>query len=87
VSQQVEQQMQIGVLGTITIGSVATAFSLAYVLWTTRTAYLVATLLASTPLWKRVDPLPILEFSEAQRKDEEDEFGGTGFGITVFGRA
>jgi hypothetical protein len=49
---------------------VAAAVSVGYVFWTGRAAYLISSLLASTPAWRLVDPLPVLEFTEAERIDK-----------------
>jgi len=43
------------------------------VIWSLRGATLLATLLSSMPLWKTLDPLPILE--ERQKEREQDEAG------------
>ena len=43
------------------------AFSVGAVWWAARAAGLVASLLASSPAWRHVDPLPVLG------RDEEDE--------------
>ncbi len=40
------------------------AMSIGYVVWTTQTSYMVASLVAATPGWKRIEPLPILDFRE-----------------------
>jgi len=53
----------------LTVGAVAGitgALSVGYVMWALRGGYLLTTLLASTPLWSLVDPLPILEFAESE---------------------
>jgi hypothetical protein len=43
------------------------AFSVGAVWWAARAAGLIASLLASSPAWRHVDPLPVLG------RDEEDE--------------
>jgi hypothetical protein len=64
----------------VTSGLVASA---GYVIWTARGGYLLASLLAATPLWREFDPLSILELHEARhrhgssgrmhRRDDEQE--------------
>ena len=46
------------------------AMSIGYVLWATRTTYMMASLFAATPAWKQIDPLPILEFTEVDEPTE-----------------
>jgi len=46
------------------------AFSVGAVWWAARAAGLMASLLASSPAWRHVDPLPVLG-----RDDEEEETG------------
>jgi hypothetical protein len=67
-----EQLEQSTMFGSLTVGSVAgTSMALVagYVLWTLRGSYLVASLLASTPLWSMMDPLPMLEFADSEDDD------------------
>ncbi|HYO10705.1 MAG TPA: hypothetical protein VER17_17200 [Tepidisphaeraceae bacterium] len=64
--------------GTVTVGSVAglstTLLSVGYVIWCLRGGSLVAVLLTTLPLWRWLDPLPVLDRSEKEReKDENDE--------------
>jgi lipopolysaccharide export system protein LptA len=58
------------------VAGLSAAVSVGYAMWTMRGSYLVASLLASTPAWKMIDPIPILDFSDAQRRQtqaKEDE--------------
>jgi hypothetical protein len=56
------------------------AFSVGAVWWAARAAGLVASLLASSPAWRHVDPLPVLgrddeeegEWDEAERDEDQD---------------
>ena len=68
LSQDLRQQrnLQTGVIAGIALGTLA--MSTVYVMWTLRTGYFLAALLASTPAWRYVDVLPILDFDEAQQK-------------------
>jgi hypothetical protein len=57
------------------------AFSVGAVWWAARAAGLVASLLASSPAWRHVDPLPVLgrddeeegEWDEAEEEDKDDK--------------
>ena len=44
-----------------TVSQVAMAMTAGYVMWSLRGASLLASLLTSLPLWRSLDPLPILE--------------------------
>jgi hypothetical protein len=66
----------------ITIGGVAgmttTLMSVGYVIWCLRGGSLVATLLTTLPLWRWLDPLPVLDHEDKKRerekqKDEDEE--------------
>ena len=65
----------------VSVGSVAgmttTLLSVGYVIWCLRGGSLVATLLTTLPLWRWLDPLPVLERNERQRRpgeqNDEDE--------------
>jgi hypothetical protein len=61
----------------IVVGSsvtVATGFSIGYVLWLVRGEVLLTSLLASLPAWRLIDPLPVLSFlGKPSEEDEEDE--------------
>jgi hypothetical protein len=65
----------------ISVGSVAgmttTLMSVGYVIWCLRGGSLVATLLTTLPLWRWLDPLPVLDREEEKRKgdkqNDEDE--------------
>jgi hypothetical protein len=60
-----KQRMEV-VLGTVKITGLA--LSVGAVWWAARAAGLIASLLASAPAWRHLDPLPVLG-----RDDEEDE--------------
>ncbi|MEA2708401.1 MAG: hypothetical protein QOF78_1002 [Phycisphaerales bacterium] len=66
----------------INVGSVAgmttTLLSVGYVIWCLRGGAFVATLLTTLPLWKWLDPLPVLDEREREekkdkQKDEDEE--------------
>ena len=71
LSEQIQEDLQLGTIGTITVGGFTATLSVSYVLWTSRAGYLLASFLASTPVWQQVDPLPILEFPEAAVSDKK----------------
>jgi hypothetical protein len=64
-------------LDKVVVGSsltVATGFSIGYVLWLVRGEVLLTSLLASLPAWRLVDPLPVLSFlGKRSEEDEEDD--------------
>jgi hypothetical protein len=71
-----------------TVSQIAMAMTAGYVVWSLRGASLLASLLTSIPLWRSLDPLPILESRAAKplvekarrkhkRKKDEDEKLGT----------
>jgi hypothetical protein len=47
------------------IGATGTAVSVGYLIWSIRSGYLFASMLASTPIWTRIDPLPVVDFAVA----------------------
>jgi hypothetical protein len=55
------------VLGTTATG-VTFAFSAGYVSWLLRAGYLSAALLSSAPMWRQLDPLPILSKPEKKKR-------------------
>jgi len=67
----------------VSVGSVAgmstTLLSVGYVIWCLRGGSLVATLLTTLPLWKWLDPLPVLDHYDEEGKrrqgqaDEDEE--------------
>jgi hypothetical protein len=65
----------------VTVGGVAgmstTLLSVGYVIWCLRGGSLVATLLTTLPLWRWLDPLPVLDHADKERKrnkqNDEDE--------------
>jgi hypothetical protein len=64
---------------TITVGTVAglstTLLSVGYVIWAIRGGSLLVTLLTTLPLWRWLDPLPVLESYERRKhpRDESDK--------------
>jgi VCBS repeat-containing protein len=55
---QSQHTFELAVVGSAAV--VTTALSVGYVVWTLKGGYLLATAMASTPLWRMVDPLPVL---------------------------
>ncbi|HEX8521233.1 MAG TPA: hypothetical protein VF669_03185, partial [Tepidisphaeraceae bacterium] len=73
-----------GKQGPLSVGAVTglttTLLSVGYVIWCLRGGTMMATLLTTLPLWRFMDPLPVLEIYEKERKkdkensdDDEDE--------------
>ena len=60
------------VLGTTATG-VTFAFSAGYVSWLLRAGYLSAALLSSAPMWRQLDPLPILSRSTKKKRGKDEE--------------
>lgn len=69
-SQTESEQVRAVVVGSTT--AVASSLSVGYILWLMRGGALAASLLASLPAWRSLDPLPILG---RDRDDEPDEDG------------
>jgi len=63
------------------------AITVGYVVWSLRGASLLASLLTSMPLWRSLDPLPILENRVAaeKRKQRRRWFGRRGRGNAAAG--
>lgn len=51
----------------------AAGFSIGYVIWLMRGGVLLASLLASMPAWRAIDPLPVLGRLDARGRDADDE--------------
>lgn len=62
-----EETREIGVGSVATLG-VSTALSVGYVIWSIRGSHLATSILASTPAWSGIDPLPIISFVDAKGK-------------------
>lgn len=58
---------------SVTIAVATVASTVGYVLWSLRGGVLMASLLSSLPVWKIVDPLPILETSSLEGQEDSDE--------------
>jgi hypothetical protein len=58
------------IMGTVKITGLA--LSVGAVWWAARAAGLIASLLASSPAWRHVDPLPVLGRDEEDELDRED---------------
>jgi hypothetical protein len=59
-------RLQTGAIAGVTLGTLA--LSTLYVMWTLKGGYFLAALLASTPAWRYVDVLPIVDFAEAESR-------------------
>ncbi len=53
--------------------SAATGLTVWYVLWTVRAGYLLTSLIAQMPAWRMIDPLPILETTNADYLNADGE--------------
>jgi len=76
LQEQIEENMQQDVSDSVavTIAKGATwTFSAGIVTWALRAGSLMATAFSSFPLWRWVDPLPILNISEDERKQKEED--------------
>jgi hypothetical protein len=58
-------------LASDVIGGMLTTASAGYVMWLLRAGPLVASILSSLPAWRTFDPLPVLDFWEKKKKEEE----------------
>jgi hypothetical protein len=66
-----------GMLNGVTLSATASLATAAYLVWSIRSGYLAASMVASLPAWMRMDPLPVLDFASAtsrSRGKDEDEF-------------
>jgi hypothetical protein len=71
-AQDDEEKQRIEVvLGTVRITGLA--LSVGAVWWAARAAGLIASLLASAPAWRHMDPLPVLGRDEEDEREEEHE--------------
>jgi len=70
-AQGEKQRVEALVVGSTT--AVASSVSVGYLLWLMRGGALAASLLASLPAWRSLDPTPILP-----RGDDDDDLGGDG---------
>ena len=59
-------------LSTICSKTLAAAAA-GYLIWTSGSNYLISGLRAVTPEWPQVDPLPILEFAEADGEQQDSD--------------
>ena len=75
---QFEGQGEFDALSAIALGSAASAATVAYILWTIRSGYMFAGMVASLPVWMRVDPLPVLDFNEARKRSARKSSGPSG---------
>ena len=67
-----EERQTIGVIMS-SVKVTGLAFSVGAVWWAVRAAGLVASLLASSPAWRHVDPLPVLGRDDEEEEGEWDE--------------
>ncbi len=56
-----------------TTATVGTSLTVGYVLWLLRGGTLVASMVSALPAWTMIDPLPILDSSELERRVDDDE--------------
>jgi hypothetical protein len=69
LSQELREHrsLQTGVVAGVALGTLT--LSTLYVMWTLKGGCFLAALLASTPAWRYIDVLPILDFHEAEQKE------------------
>ena len=67
------QTLDVNSLAVGTTITVASAFSVGYVVWTLRSGYLLTSFLATLPAWRAFDPLPVLQAFAASDEDEDED--------------
>ena len=65
------QQFQIVAIGSV--GTIASGFTVGYVLWALRSGLLLSSLLASMPAWTLLDPLAIASVGDGSGRDDQEE--------------
>jgi hypothetical protein len=76
LAESLREISDFGILNGVTISAAVSLATAAYLVWSIRSGYLAASMLASLPAWMRVDPLPVLDFAAAtsrSRGKDEDE--------------
>ena len=73
LQEDVQPGLAFGTAAVGTTAALTTALSVGYVMWTLKGGYLIASALSSAPLWRMVDPLPVLHELPARRSDEDEE--------------
>jgi uncharacterized delta-60 repeat protein len=67
--ESISDQVETGEIPTIfsyAFGGAGAAASLGYLIWSVRSGYFFASLMASMPVWSRIDPLPVVDFAMAK---------------------
>ncbi|MDH5571792.1 MAG: hypothetical protein OEY89_08510 [Gammaproteobacteria bacterium] len=75
MQQQIDESNKMETADTVVVTVAKGAgwtFSAGFVTWALRAGSLAATAFSSLPLWRWVDPLPVLNMSERERKERED---------------
>ena len=65
-----EVKLQNVVVGSV--GSVASGFTVGYVLWAIRSGFILSSLLASMPAWTLLDPLAVVSISDNDLDGDEE---------------
>ena len=73
LKQDVEDDQEMEELIAGTTQAVTVALTSGYVLWTLRASYLIGGMLSSLPVWKTIDPLPVLDYESANKRGGDDE--------------
>jgi hypothetical protein len=73
VARQLDSELSVESLASDVISGVLTTASTGYVMWLLRAGPIVASVLSSLPAWRTFDPLPVLDFWERKKKQEEQE--------------
>ncbi len=69
ITDESKSNITVGAVGGLT----TTLLSVGYVIWCLRGGTMVATLLTTLPLWRFMDPLPVLEIYEKDREKKKDK--------------
>jgi len=81
LADQLDSQSRDVQFRTMLASGMASAVGIGYLAWTIRGGYFLASLLASTPAWAKLEPLPVLQFVQARESDRRrgsERLGGRG---------
>ncbi len=77
-SMKQEMTTSLAVSSGLTVGAAATTsvgMTVGYVVWVLRSGLLLSSVMAHLPMWRFMDPLAILDSSEAQADEDEETLG------------
>ena len=78
LSMKQEMTASLAVSSGLTVGTAATTsvgMTVGYVVWVLRSGLLLSSVMAHLPMWRFMDPLAILDSSEAQAEEDEETLG------------